>query len=58
MQALAQAGLEITARHNHMIDTSPMTCFVRWFGTGTPVALAQELRGVLNHANCAKAASS
>jgi hypothetical protein len=54
LAALAKAGLTITALHNHMLDTSPSTYFVHWFGIGTPAALAHKVRTALDKANYPK----
>lgn len=56
--ALNKTGMQITALHNHMIDSNPVTYFVHWFGTGNATSLAQQLRSVLDRADYPKQASS
>jgi hypothetical protein len=54
VSALQKAGLVVTALHSHMLDTSPPTFFVHWWGTGSPTTLATQVRGVLDQANFPK----
>lgn len=55
LRTLRRQGLTITALHSHMIDTTPATFFVHWWGTGSPGTLAKKVRAVLDAANYDKA---
>jgi len=43
MQKLQQAGIEITALHNHLLRSTPTTMYMHIMAQGEPVALAKKL---------------
>jgi len=48
MQKLAQSGIEITAIHNHLLRSTPVTMYMHVMGHGDPVKLAKDLRDGLS----------
>ena len=42
--ALAGAGLEVTALHNHMVGEKPRICFLHFWGVGPALELAKGLK--------------
>jgi hypothetical protein len=47
MTKLAQAGIEVTALHNHLLRNDPYTLYMHVLGHGDPVKLAGALREAL-----------
>ncbi len=47
MTRLEESGIEITALHNHLLRSTPMTLYMHVEGRGDPVKLAQALHGAL-----------
>ncbi|MEI9425012.1 DUF1259 domain-containing protein [Mesorhizobium sp. Cs1299R1N1] len=47
MEKLEEGGIEITALHNHLLSSEPMTLYMHVFGEGDPVALATALHAGL-----------
>ena len=47
MKKLEEAGMEITALHNHLLRAEPMTLYMHVFGMGDPVKLASALHSGL-----------
>ena len=47
MKKLEEGGIEITALHNHLLRSEPMTLYMHVFGEGDPVALATALHAGL-----------
>jgi hypothetical protein len=47
MKRLIEAGIEITAVHNHLLRTSPAVFYMHVGGQGDPVRLAQSLHAAL-----------
>jgi len=47
MRKLEDGGIEITALHNHLLRSEPMTLYMHVFGEGDPVALATALHAGL-----------
>ncbi|MER9757498.1 DUF1259 domain-containing protein [Mesorhizobium sp. M0166] len=47
MKKLEESGIEITALHNHLLRSQPMTLYMHVFGEGDPVALATALHAGL-----------
>ncbi|HEY2337891.1 MAG TPA: DUF1259 domain-containing protein [Burkholderiales bacterium] len=47
MKKLIDGGIEITAVHNHLLRSSPMTMYMHFSGRGDPVKLATVLRAAL-----------
>jgi hypothetical protein len=47
MKALAEAGIDITALHNHLLRARPATFYMHVFAAGDPVALAKALHSAL-----------
>ncbi len=45
---LEQAGLEVTAVHNHLLGESPRVMYVHFFGRGDAATLARGLKGALS----------
>lgn len=54
LASLRQAGIEVTALHNHMLDDEPKTYFVHFWANDDAVKLARGLRAALDHVNVAK----
>jgi len=48
MQRLEQFGIEITAVHNHLLRSNPVTMFMHVMAQGDPVKLAKELHDGLS----------
>jgi hypothetical protein len=48
MQKLEQSGIEITAIHNHLLRSTPVTMYMHVMGHGDPVKLAKDLRDGLS----------
>ena len=48
MQRLEQSGIEITAVHNHLLRSTPVTMYMHVMGLGDPVKLAKDLRDGLS----------
>jgi biotin operon repressor len=47
MSSLEEAGIEITALHNHLLRSTPMTLYMHVEGRGDPVKLAEALHAAL-----------
>ena len=47
LKALRGAGINIVAIHNHMIEESPRTVFLHYWGVGPTRALATGLKAAL-----------
>jgi Domain of Unknown Function (DUF1259) len=47
LKALRSAGINIVAIHNHMIEESPRTVFLHYWGVGPTRDLAQGLKTAL-----------
>ncbi|MBA1141301.1 DUF1259 domain-containing protein [Mesorhizobium neociceri] len=47
MKKLEESGIEITALHNHLLRSEPMTLYMHLFGQGDPVTLATALHAGL-----------
>ncbi len=47
MKKLEEGGIEITALHNHLLRSEPMTLYLHVFGEGDPVALATAMHAGL-----------
>ena len=47
MKKLEESGIEITALHNHLLRSEPMTLYMHVFGQGDPVTLATALHAGL-----------
>src|SRR5206468_6872969 len=47
MTKLEQAGIEVTALHNHLLRNEPFTMYMHVLGHGDPVKLATALHGAL-----------
>jgi hypothetical protein len=54
LTALRNAGIEVTALHNHMIDDQPRAFFVHFWANDDAVKLAQGIRAALDKVNVAK----
>jgi hypothetical protein len=48
LKALRGAGINIVAIHNHMLEESPRTVFLHYWGVGPTRELAQGLKGALD----------
>jgi Domain of Unknown Function (DUF1259) len=48
LKALRGAGISIVAIHNHMIEESPRTVFLHYWGVGPTHALAAGLKAALD----------
>lgn len=57
MQALREAGIEITALHSHMLTEKPRLFFMHFWANDDAVRLARGLRGALDRMSVKKAAS-
>jgi hypothetical protein len=51
IQALQQAGIEVTALHSHMLDESPRLFFMHFWANDDALALARGLRAALDRTN-------
>ncbi len=49
--ALRQAGIEVTAIHNHLIDEEPRLFFMHFWANDDPLKLARGLRSALDKTN-------
>ncbi len=58
MKKLAEAGIEITALHNHLLRAEPATYYMHVLGNGDPVKLASTLHDGLALSNTPFAASA
>jgi hypothetical protein len=47
MTKLAESGIEITALHNHLLRSQPVTMYVHILGHGDPLELAKSLHAAL-----------
>lgn len=47
MSALLKSGITVTALHNHLLGSSPVTMYMHIHGHGDPVALAKAIRAAL-----------
>lgn len=47
MSKLAEVGIEVTALHNHLLRSEPITLYMHVLGHGDPVALATAMRTAL-----------
>lgn len=47
MTRLVAQGIEITALHNHLLNTSPVVMYLHFSGTGDPKRLAEAMRSAL-----------
>jgi Domain of Unknown Function (DUF1259) len=54
LSALRNAGIEVTALHNHMLDDRPRTFFVHFWANDDAVKLAHGVRAALDKVNVAK----
>ena len=54
LAALRNAGIEVTALHNHMLDDQPRTFFVHFWANDDAVKLAHGIRAALDKVNVAK----
>ncbi len=54
LSALRNAGIEVTALHNHMLDDQPRTFFVHFWANDDAVKLAHGVRAALDKVNVAK----
>ena len=54
LAALRNAGIEVTALHNHMLDDQPRTFFVHFWANDDAVKLARGIRAALDKVNVAK----
>jgi hypothetical protein len=51
LSALRNAGIEVTALHNHMLDDQPRTFFVHFWANDDAVHLAHGIRAALDKVN-------
>jgi Domain of Unknown Function (DUF1259) len=58
MTKLAEAGIEVTALHNHLLRTQPFTMYMHVLGRGDPVKLAAALHAALAESKTPLSASS
>jgi hypothetical protein len=54
LTTLREAGIEVTALHNHMIDEQPRTFFVHFWANDDALKLAKGLRAALDKVNVAR----
>jgi hypothetical protein len=54
LAALRDAGIEVTALHNHMLDDQPRAFFVHFWANDDAVKLAHGVRAALDKVNAAK----
>jgi Domain of Unknown Function (DUF1259) len=54
LAALRDAGIEVTALHNHMLDDQPRAFFVHFWANDDAVKLAHGVRAALDKVNTAK----
>jgi hypothetical protein len=54
LSALRNAGIEVTALHNHMLNEQPRTFFVHFWANDDAVKLAHGIRAALDQVNVAK----
>ena len=54
LAALRDAGIEVTALHNHMLNDQPRTFFVHFWANDDAVKLAHGIRAALDKVNVAK----
>src|SRR5262249_25133202 len=54
MAALRDAGIEVTALHNHMLNDQPRTIFMHFWPNDDAVKLAHGIRAALDKVNVAK----
>jgi hypothetical protein len=54
LAALRDAGIEVTALHNHMLDDQPRTFYVHFWANDDAVKLARGIRAALDKVNVAK----
>jgi hypothetical protein len=54
LTALRDAGIEVTALHNHMLDDQPRTFFVHFWANDDALKLARGIRAALDKVNVAK----
>lgn len=54
LTTLREAGIEVTALHNHMIDEQPRTYFVHFWANDDALKLAKGLRAALDKVNVAR----
>jgi hypothetical protein len=50
-RALAEAGIDVTALHNHGLQDTPRLFYMHFWATGEPAALARGLRSALDRTN-------
>jgi hypothetical protein len=58
VRALTEAGIRVTALHNHLLDEQPRLFFLHFWGRADAVTLAQGLRRALDLTNHAKPAEA
>jgi len=58
MQKLLEGGLEVTAIHNHLLRSTPMTMYMHVGGHGDPAKMATVIRGALASSGTPAAAPS
>ncbi len=58
MAGLAEAGIDVTAVHRHMMTESPAMSFMHYHGQGDALELARGLRGALDRAPTARISSA
>ena len=54
MKALRDAGIEVTALHNHMLDDQPRLFFMHFWGNDDAMKLGAGLKAALSHIAIAK----
>ncbi len=54
LSAMRNAGIEVTALHNHMLDDQPRTFFMHFWANDDAVKLARGIRTALDKVNVAK----
>lgn len=58
VRALSEAGIQVTALHNHLLDEQPRLFFLHFWGRADAVTLAQGLRRALDLTHHAKPAEA
>jgi len=58
MQKILEGGLEVTAIHNHLLRSAPMTMYMHVGGHGDPLKMATVIRGALAASGTPTAAPS
>lgn len=56
LKALRQAGLDVVAIHQHMLQTEPPIFFLHYWGTGPAATLAAGIRAAVGELGKARAA--